>query len=154
AEIGQARFRWGEGAQEPQTFICDCPPFRRRAGRRVTTSRNEIAEAPMSYVVMTQSAAPMMARHRAQETLRTAVTGLIGFLTLVDLFATQAILPSLAKAYGVTPAAMGFAVNASTMGMAGAGLLVGLVSRHLPRRRGIWMSLALLAIPTALLSVA
>lgn len=108
----------------------------------------------MSYVIMTESAAPMMARHRAQATLRTAVTGLIGSLTLVDLFATQAILPSLAKAYGVTPAAMGFAVNASTMGMAAAGLLVGLVSRHLPRRRGIWISLALLAIPTALLSVA
>jgi predicted MFS family arabinose efflux permease len=103
---------------------------------------------------MTESAAPMMARHRAQETLRTVVTGLIGFLTLVDLFATQAILPSLAKAYGVTPAAMGFAVNASTMGMAAAGLLVGLASRHLPRRRGIWISLALLAIPTALLSIA
>jgi predicted MFS family arabinose efflux permease len=108
----------------------------------------------MSYVVMTEYAAPMMARHRAQETLRTAVTGLIGFLTLVDLFATQAILPSLARTYGVTPAAMGFAVNASTLGMAAAGLLVGLASRHLPRRRGIWLSLALLAIPTALLSVA
>ena len=31
----------------------------------------------MSYVVMIEYAAPMMARHRAQETLRTAVTGLI-----------------------------------------------------------------------------
>src|SRR5262249_30802838 len=113
-----------------------------------------IDEAPMSYVMMTESAPAMMARHRLQETLRTAITGLIGFLTLVDLFATQAILPSLARAYGVTPAAMGFAVNASTMGMAAAGLMVGLASRHLPRRRGIWISLALLAIPTALLSIA
>jgi predicted MFS family arabinose efflux permease len=49
---------------------------------------------------------------------------------------------------------MGFAVNASTMGMAASGLLVGLVSRRLPRRRGIWISLALLSIPTALLSAA
>lgn len=106
----------------------------------------------MSYVETIEAAAPTMERHRSQETLRTAVTGLIGFLTLVDLFATQAILPSLAKAYGVTPATMGVAVNASTIGMAAAGLLVGLVSRHLPRRRGIWMSLALLAIPTGLLS--
>jgi predicted MFS family arabinose efflux permease len=108
----------------------------------------------MSYVMMTESAPPMMARHRVQETLRTAITGLVGFLTLVDLFATQAILPSLARVYGVTPAAMGFAVNASTMGMAAAGLLVGLASRHLPRRRGISVSLALLAIPTAVLSIA
>src|SRR6516162_8421701 len=49
---------------------------------------------------------------------RTIIIGLIAFLTVVDLFATQAILPSLAQAYHVTPAAMSLAVNASTMGMA------------------------------------
>lgn len=80
--------------------------------------------------------------------------GLIAFLTLVDLFATQAILPSLVRAYGVTPAAMGFAVNASTMGMAAAGLAVALFSRRLDRRRGVVLSLALLSIPTALLATA
>jgi MFS transporter, YNFM family, putative membrane transport protein len=50
------------------------------------------------------------------------VIALTAFLTVVDLFATQAILPSLARHYGVTAGAMGFAVNASTMGMAIAGL--------------------------------
>ena len=35
--------------------------------------------------------------------LRSFVIGVIGFLTLVDLFATQAILPSLAQHYGVSP---------------------------------------------------
>jgi MFS transporter, YNFM family, putative membrane transport protein len=85
---------------------------------------------------------------------RSLVIGLTAFLTVVDLFATQAILPSLAKAYGVTPAAMGFAVNASTMGMAVAGLGVALFSHRIDRRRGILLSLALLAIPTALLAAA
>src|ERR671923_1145951 len=85
---------------------------------------------------------------------RSVLIGLIGFLTLVDLFAAQAILPSLVKAYGVSPAAMGFAVNASTIGMAAACLGVALVGRHLKRRAGIWISLALLAIPTSLLAVA
>lgn len=84
--------------------------------------------------------------------LRRAVIGLIGFLTLVDLFAAQAILPTLAQTYGVAPSAMGVAVNASTIGMAAAGLVVALVSHRLPRRGGIWVSLALLAIPTALLA--
>lgn len=84
--------------------------------------------------------------------LRLFTIGLIAFLTLVDLFATQAILPSLVKAYGVTPAAMGFAVNASTMGMAVAGLVVAAFSRHINRRLGIVVSLALLAIPTSLLA--
>ncbi len=83
---------------------------------------------------------------------RRLVIGLIGFLTLVDLFAAQAILPTLAKTYGVAPAAMGVAVNASTIGMAAAGLAVAFFSHRLPRRGGIWVSLALLAIPTALLA--
>ena len=87
-------------------------------------------------------------------TLRSLVIGLTAFLTVVDLFATQAILPSLTRHYGVTPAAMGFAVNASTMGMAVAGLVVGFLSPHIDRRRGILLSLSLLAIPTSLLASA
>jgi MFS transporter, YNFM family, putative membrane transport protein len=86
--------------------------------------------------------------------LRTFVIGLTAFLTVVDLFATQAILPTLTVAYGVTPAAMGFAVNASTIGMAVAGLAVALFSSRINRRRGILVSLILLSIPTALLAVA
>jgi predicted MFS family arabinose efflux permease len=86
--------------------------------------------------------------------LRTVVIGLTAFLTVVDLFATQAILPSLVKAYGVTPAAMGVAVNASTLGMAVSGLAVAFFSRRINRRFGVLLSLALLAIPTALLAVA
>jgi predicted MFS family arabinose efflux permease len=85
---------------------------------------------------------------------RSVIIGVIGFLTLVDLFATQAILPSLAKTYRVSPAAIGFAVNASTIGMAISCLGVALVSTHLNRSLGIWASLALLAIPTSLLAVA
>ena len=74
---------------------------------------------------------------------RTIVIGLTAFLTVVDLFATQAILPSLARAYNVTPAAMGFAVNSSTMGMAVAGLIVSLFSQRINRRLGILISLLL-----------
>lgn len=86
--------------------------------------------------------------------LRMMVIGLTAFLTLVDLFATQAILPSLVRAYGVTPAEMGVAVNASTFGMAIAGLAVALFSRRIDRRLGIVVSLALLSVPTALLATA
>src|SRR5262245_55453873 len=93
-----------------------------------------------------------MLEHRSGVLLRTIVIGLTAFLTVVDLFATQAILPSLARAYGVGPAAMGVAVNASTIGMAVAGLMVALFSRRINRRLGILVSLAVLAIPTALLA--
>ena len=80
--------------------------------------------------------------------------GLIGFLTLVDLFAAQAILPSLASHYGVSAAQIGVAANAGTLGMAVAGLLAGALGARLERRRAIWMSLALLALPTAALALA
>ena len=84
--------------------------------------------------------------------LRAFTIGLAAFLTVVDLFATQAILPALTRAYGVTPAVMGFAVNASTIGMAVGGLAVGLFGRSIDRRRGILISLAVLSVPTLLLA--
>jgi YNFM family putative membrane transporter len=95
-----------------------------------------------------------MQEHHSGVLLRTVVIGLTAFLTVVDLFATQAILPTLTRAYGVTPAAMGFAVNSSTMGMAAAGLVVSLFSQRINRRLGILISLAVLSIPTAFLAVA
>ena len=99
-------------------------------------------------------ATPTMEAHAPGLALRSLVIGLTAFLTVVDLFATQAILPSLTRHYGVTPAAMGFAVNASTFGMATASLVVGFFSPHINRRSGILLSLALLAIPTSLLASA
>ncbi|WP_448033580.1 MFS transporter [Bradyrhizobium liaoningense] len=104
--------------------------------------------APIKQDVMTNEA------HSPDLALRSLVIGLTAFLTVVDLFATQAILPSLTRHYGVTPAAMGFAVNASTFGMAVAGLVVGFFSPHIDRRTGILLSLTLLAIPTGLLAFA
>jgi MFS transporter, YNFM family, putative membrane transport protein len=92
--------------------------------------------------------------HSPGVVLRSVVIGLTAFLTVVDLFATQAILPVLANHYQVTPAAMGFAVNATTMGMAIAGLVVGFFSPHIDRRLGILISLAALAVPTSLLASA
>src|SRR5881394_861842 len=100
------------------------------------------------------SEAMEMHGHSPGVVLRSLIIGLTAFLTVVDLFATQAILPSLARHYHVTPAAMGFAVNASTMGMAVAGLVVGFFSPHIDRRLGILLSLLLLAVPTTLLASA
>jgi YNFM family putative membrane transporter len=95
-----------------------------------------------------------MSGHSPGLALRSLVIGLTAFLTVVDLFATQAILPSLTRHYGVSPSAMGFAVNASTFGMAVAGLVVGFFSPRIDRRLGILLSLTLLAIPTSLLAIA
>ena len=85
---------------------------------------------------------------------RSLLIAVIGFLTLVDLFATQAILPSLAIEFGVTPSEIGVAANSTTLGMAVAGLLVGAFSSKVERKRAIMLSLLLLAIPTAALAYA
>ena len=90
----------------------------------------------------------------ADSIARPIVVALTAFLTLVDLFATQALLPALAQRYAVSPAAMGVAVNACTLGMAVSSLAVAILGGRIERRSGIWISLALLAIPTVLLSVA
>ena len=105
----------------------------------------------MSQVESAAAMPVMPARHAAAALVRTLVIGLIAFLTVVDLFATQAILPSLVRAYGVSPAAMSFAVNASTIGMAVSGLAVALIAGRIDRRRGILVSLTLLSVPTFLL---
>ncbi len=98
--------------------------------------------------------AEMAQLHAAAGFLRAIVIGITAFLTVVDLFAAQAILPSLVTHFGVTPAAMGLAVNACTLGMAVAGFGVALLSRRIDRRAGILFSLSLLAIPTTLLAFA
>ncbi len=86
--------------------------------------------------------------------LRSVVIALTAFLSLVDLFATQAILPTLTAHYGVTPGQMGLASNAATFGMLVSGLAVGYYSSAIDRRLGILVSLVLLAVPTTLLAFA
>jgi MFS transporter, YNFM family, putative membrane transport protein len=109
----------------------------------------------MAQAASTLDAAQMeMSEHSSGVLLRSVVICLTAFLTVVDLFATQAILPTLTRVYHVSPAAMGFAVNSSTMGMAVAGLIISLFSQHINRRMGILVSLAVLSIPTALLASA
>jgi predicted MFS family arabinose efflux permease len=98
--------------------------------------------------------APGLSERGSAVALRSSTIGLTAFFTLVDLFAAQAILPSLTKHYAVSPAAMGLTVNASTFGMAAAGLAVALFSRRIERRTGIVLSLLVLAVPTSLLAVA
>lgn len=83
---------------------------------------------------------------------RFAAIALTAFVTVVDLFAAQAILPALRESYATTPAMMSAAVNASTIGMAVGGFATALLSHRIERRRGIMIALAVLTIPTLLLS--
>lgn len=79
---------------------------------------------------------------------RSTIVGLISFLTLIDLFGSQALLPQLVVAFDADPAVMGLAVNGSTFGMAASGLAVAWFADRIDRKKGIWVSLALLSVPT------
>ncbi len=89
---------------------------------------------------------------KSQTGLPLSVIGTLAFLTVVDLFAAQAILPALTSHYSVLPSQMAVAVNASTMGMAASSVLVALFNRSIPRRAGIIWSLLILTLPTASLA--
>ncbi len=110
----------------------------------------------MSTATQMTGMAPELAAKSAEDRRmvirRSTMIALIAFLTLIDLFGSQALLPTLVQTYGVSPAAMGFAVNASTIGMALASLLVAVFARRIDRKRGIWMCLAMLSVPTLLLA--
>src|SRR6201996_7155483 len=150
------------------TTTCDERPSLKHCSLLDTTfreppccpARPDVASLSRGFCVMTDLIARSKSETITMHTpssgvvVRSVVIRLTAFLTVVDLFATQAILPSLARHYQVTPAAMGFAVNATTMGMAVAGLVVGFFSPHIDRRLGILVSLAVLAIPTSLLASA
>ncbi len=102
-------------------------------------------------MTMTDRASPLTP---AKFSATPIIIGVIGFLTLVDLFAAQAILPSLAKRYSASPSEIGFAVNASTIGMAIAGIAVVFIGGRVNRRTAVVASLALLSLPTLALAFA
>ena len=85
---------------------------------------------------------------------RSTIIAIISFLTLIDLFGAQALLPQIIAAYDSDPGIAGFAVNAATLGMAISGLTVAWFADRIDRKRGIWICLALLAIPTSMLAIA
>jgi predicted MFS family arabinose efflux permease len=80
------------------------------------------------------------------------IVGLVGFFTLVDLFAAQAILPTLAARFAASPSEIGLAANASMLGMAAAGLALSFIGRRINRRAGAALCLAALAVPTGALA--
>ncbi len=77
-----------------------------------------------------------------------------GFVTFVNMWCTQAILPQLAATYRITPAATGLAVTAPLVATALMAPLIGAISDRFGRRNLIRAAAFLLVIPTALSALA
>jgi predicted MFS family arabinose efflux permease len=77
-----------------------------------------------------------------------------GFGALLNLYAPQAILPTLAAEFDVAPAAVGLTISATTLAVALCGPFAGALADRLGRKRVIVGSLLLIAVPTLLCALA
>src|SRR5437763_15955947 len=85
--------------------------------------------------------------HASHVVRRTLVIGLTAFLTVVDLFVTKAVLPSLPNGYRVTAAGMSLPVNDSTHQLADDDTGDAFLSRSNDRRQGMLLRRRQLWIP-------
>lgn len=71
----------------------------------------------------------------------------IGTLLLMNIYAPQALLPLLAQEFGLSTAQVGTAVGSTTLAIAPASPLAGLLADALGRRRVMLWAFALLLLP-------
>lgn len=91
---------------------------------------------------------------RREARSRTAAVVLTGFCAFLTLYAPQPLLPSLAREFHVTAAAIALVMTAATAGVALAAPFIGLLSDRIGRKRVIVPAALLLAIPATLASTA
>ena len=85
---------------------------------------------------------------------RTAAVVCAGFCAFLGLFAPQPLLPMLSAAFGASAAAVSLVVTASTMAVAIAAPLAGMLADRLGRKRVMVPAAFLLVVPTVLAATA
>jgi predicted MFS family arabinose efflux permease len=84
---------------------------------------------------------------------RRLAIALSGLCSFINLYATQPLLPLLARDFDASPAAVSFTIGATTLGVALGAPFVGLVADVLGRKRIIAGAMALMVAPTALIAL-
>jgi YNFM family putative membrane transporter len=79
-----------------------------------------------------------------------AAVGLCGVFAFIDLYATQPLLPMLARLFHASKAMVGLTVSASTLGVALSAPFFGTLAERLSRKKVIVASIFALAVPTLL----
>ncbi|MBV9782521.1 MAG: MFS transporter [Acidisphaera sp.] len=82
-------------------------------------------------------------------TARWAV-GIAGFCALLNMYAPQAILPTLAASFHASPVGVGLTITATTLATALCAPFAGAIADRVGRKRAIVVGLSALAVPTAL----
>jgi MFS transporter, YNFM family, putative membrane transport protein len=92
-----------------------------------------------------------LARSSTAGTIALMLAGIAAFL---NLYATQPLLPMLARIFDASKAAVGMTVSAATIGVALSAPFCGLIAERAGRKRVIVTATLLLTIPTVLASTA
>ena len=86
--------------------------------------------------------------------LRVVMVTLTGFCVFMNVYATQTLLPLLERVFGATKFHVSMTVSATTVGIALAAPLVGLLAERVGRRQTMAASVALLTLPILLAATA
>lgn len=95
-----------------------------------------------------------LSQHERRGRHRTAAIVLAGFCAFLTIYAPQPLLPSLAREFHVSAAAIALVMAATTAGVALAALFIGMLSDRIGRKRVIVPAALLLAIPATFASTA
>jgi predicted MFS family arabinose efflux permease len=86
--------------------------------------------------------------------VRVVMVTLTGFCVFLNTYATQTLLPLLARLFGASKFKVSLTVSATTIGIALAAPFVGLLAERIGRKRTMAGSVALLTIPIVLAATA
>lgn len=84
---------------------------------------------------------------------RRLAIALSGLCTFINLYATQPLLPLLAREFGASPAEVSLTIGATTLAVALVAPFVGMVADVVGRKRIIAGAMALMVIPTAMVAL-
>ncbi|MEA2338799.1 MAG: transporter, family, putative rane transport protein [Thermoanaerobaculia bacterium] len=128
--------------------------FRRtleRAFRRRMVVKDTADAVVASGTTDEEAYGAQLATSSAAGTVALMLAGIAAFL---NLYATQPLLPMLAKIFSASKAAVGMTVSAATLGVALSAPFCGLIAERVGRKRVIVTATLLLTIPTILASTA
>jgi MFS transporter, YNFM family, putative membrane transport protein len=96
----------------------------------------------------------MNVAHRSKFSARQFAVGLAGYCAFINLYSPQAVLPLLAREFGVTAAEIAGVMTAGTLSVALMAPFAGAVADVLGRKRVIVTAMLALTIPTVLAALA
>jgi MFS transporter, YNFM family, putative membrane transport protein len=108
----------------------------------------------MGHVCSCVGLAPPSDRHGRVRRNRTAAVTLAGFCAFLNLYAPQPLLPLLAREFRTSAAGISLIITASTIAVAIAAPLAGILADHIGRKRVIVAAAVLLALPSGLAATA